>query len=991
MRISTRFKLAFTLLLTCVISSSVYAQEKTVSGKVTAAGEGELPGVNVLVKGTTTGTVTDLEGNYRVTVPEGYDVLVFSSIGYTNQEVTIGNQTTIDIVLEEDIQSLSEVVVVGYGTQEKKEITSAVTSIKAEDFNGGLVNNPAQLIQGKVAGLVVARPGANPNEGFNIRLRGLSSVGANTQPLIVVDGVIGGSLDNIDPNDIESIDILKDGSAAAIYGTRGSAGVILVTTKSGKAGRMQVDYNGSFSVESVAKSVPVLDAEQFRNFGGGTDLGSSTDWFEETTQNALAQVHNLSLSGGTEQTTYRLSVNYRDADGVAVTTGFDQLNARLNLTQMALKDKLTLTAQLSTTTREADLGFSDAFRYATVYNPTAPVRSNDDEFDIYDGYFQQVLFDYYNPLAILEQNINEEKKKIYNANFRAEYEFLPGLRGALFYATQTENKLRGIYFDKNSFWIGRDRNGIGGRSTEENFNELFEATVNYNTAVGQLDVAALGGYSIQDFENEGFFAAGGDYLVDEFTYNNLGAALDFPNGRGNAQSFKDANRLIGFFGRVNLNYAGTYFLSASVRQEGSSRFGTDNKWGTFPAVSGGLTLTNLVDIPGVDNLKLRASWGVTGNIPGSSYLSIPRVGPTGNFLVDGSFVPSYGPVSNANPLLKWERKGEWDVGFDFSALDDRLTGSFDYYERTTRDLLLEFAVPVPPNLFSTQWVNIGELTNKGVEFTLNYRVIQNANFSWETGGNFSSFNTELVSLSNDDFEFGSEQFIAGMGSPGQNGTFLIRVKEGEPVGQIWGPKYESIDEDGKWVYQDLDGDGDIDKDDETVIGNGLPDFTYGWNNTFTFGNFDFNFFLRGSVGHDLVNSFRGFYEAPSNITSYNILESAEDFKNLKDAPKFSSLYVENASFLKLDNATLGYRITLPEEGIFRNLRFYVSGQNLFVITDYSGVDPEVRFSDKPENEGDINGALDAVEDDGNPLAPGIDRRNTWFRTRTFTLGVNLGF
>lgn len=990
MRISTRFKLAFMLLLACM-AGSIYAQERTVSGKVTAAGEGELPGVNVLVKGTTTGTVTDLDGNYRVTVPEGYDILVFSSIGYTNQEATIGNQSTIDIVLEEDIQSLSEVVVVGYGTQEKKEITSAVTSVKAEDFNGGLVNNPAQLIQGKVAGLVVARPGANPNEGFNIRLRGLSSVGANTEPLIVVDGVIGGSLNNIDPNDIESIDILKDGSAAAIYGTRGSAGVILVTTKSGKVGKVQVDYNGSFSVESVAKSVPVLSAEQFRNFGGGTDLGSSTDWFEETTQDALAQVHNLSLSGGTEQTTYRLSVNYRDAEGVAITTGFDQLNARLNLTQKALNDKLTLTAQLSTTSREADLGFSDAFRYATVYNPTAPVRSNDDEYNIYDGYFQQVLFDYYNPVAMLEQNTNEEKKKIYNANFRAEYELIPGLRGALFYATQTETILRGIYFDKNSFWIGRDRNGIGGRGSEEKSNELFEGTINYNTAVGQLDVAALAGYSYQDFINEGFFAVGGDYLNDKFTYNNLSAAQDFPNGRGNAQSYKDRNKLIGFFGRINLNYAGTYFLSASIRQEGSTRFGKDEKWGAFPAVSGGFTLTNLVDIPGINNLKLRASWGITGNTPADSYLSIPRVGPIGYFLVNGAFEPSYGPVSNANPSLKWERKSEWDVGFDFSALDDRLTGSFDYYERTTRDLLLEFAVPVPPNLFSTQWVNIGELKNNGVELTLNFLAIQNANFTWETGGNFASFNTELVSLSNDDFEFGSEQFIANMGSPGMNGTNLIRVKEGEPVGQIWGPVYEGIDENGKWVLQDLDGDGDIDKDDETVIGNGLPDFSYGWNNTFKFGNFDLNFFLRGAVGHDLVNSFRAFYEIPSVITSYNILESAQDMKNLTDAAKFSSLYVENASFLKLDNATLGYRINLPEESVFRNLRFYVSGQNLFVITDYSGVDPEVRFSDKPENEGDISGALDAIEDDGNPLAPGIDRRNTWFRTRTFTVGLNLGF
>ncbi|MEM9934481.1 MAG: SusC/RagA family TonB-linked outer membrane protein [Bacteroidota bacterium] len=965
---------------------SVMAQS-TVSGTVTGEDGSPVGGATVLVKGTSAGAYTDQEGKFSLSVPEGATTLVVSFYGFETSEVEIGGQSSIDIQLASSITTLDEVVVTGYGTQRAKEVTSAIASVKAEDFNQGNVNDVAQLLQGKVAGLSIAKPGGNPNQSFNIRLRGLSSVGANAGPLVVIDGVIGANLESLDPNDIESIDVLKDGSAAAIYGTRGNAGVLLVTTKQGKAGRTTVNYSGYVTAEEVGKFVDVMSADEYRSIilptGNGEDFGSNTDWFDELTQTGLTHVHNLALSGGTGQTTFRASVNYRDIEGIAINTGFRQLNARLNLTQRAFNDKLTITFNIANTTRDEERGFDEAFRYATIYNPTAPIRdeSNAEFNNLYDGYYQNVLFDYFNPVAILEQNRNEGLENRLNGNVYAELQILPGLKIGGRYAIQRENNNGFIYYDKQSFWRGRDRNGLASIREDRNVNQLAEATVNYSTTVGDLNLEFLAGYSYQEFENSGFGAEGGDFLTDAFGFDNLGASLDFANGRGDIFSYRNENKLIAGFGRAVLNYKGTYFLSASYRREGSTKFGANNKWGDFPAVSAGVTLSNLFEIPAVTNLKLRASYGVTGAVPNDSYLSLPRIGSlSDNFFFGGAYVPAFGPRSNPNPDLKWERKAEYDIGIDFSLFDDRLSGSFDYYNRTTNDLLFEVNVPVPPNLVNTSIVNIGELQSQGFEALINFDAIQGPDngFTWTTGLNFSTFDVELVSLSNDDFDFGGFRLIANLGSPGQNNTPLIRVEEGQPVGNIWGQNLLGI-EGGQWIFEDLDGDGDTDNDadDAQVLGNGLPDVEFGWNNTFTFGNFDLNFFIRGALGHDLVNTFRAFYEVVS--PSYNSVNT-ENFNNtLLNNAIFNSSHVEDASFIKLDNATLGYTIPLGSSSIFTRARVYINGQNLFFITDYTGVDPEVRAGD-PRGDGTID-----------ILAPGIDRRNTWFRTRSYTVGVNLTF
>ncbi|MCX6302341.1 MAG: SusC/RagA family TonB-linked outer membrane protein [Bacteroidia bacterium] len=978
------------------------AQQRTVTGKVTSETEGALAGVNIVVQGTMTGAISDAEGNFSIPVPGSEAVLVFSFIGYTSQQVAVGSQSTFNVVLVPETSTLGEVVVTGYGTQKKKEITSAISSVKSDEFNKGNLNTPEQLIVGKVAGLSVSKAGGDPNGGYTIRLRGLSTIGANTQPLVVIDGVVGGSLENVDPNDIESMSVLKDGSAASIYGTRGSSGVILVTTKQGKKGTSVIEYNVYGTAEMVAKNYPVMTATEWRALKTeinqeysntiGTDFGESTDWFKEIEQTALTQVHNLSLSGGTDKSNYRASINYHNGEGVMRTTGFKQLNGRINLTQKALNDKLTFDVNLGATQRESQYGFPAAFRYATQYNPTAPVKSDDALYDKYDGYFQQVLFDYYNPVAILELNKNDGQSRMMNLSLKGAYEIIKGLTLDAFYAIQSSDDLGGTYYDKNDYWGGMNRTGLASRSANSSFSRLFESTAHWTGDVtAGTNLTVLGGYSYQDFTYEGFYAEGGDFLTDNFTYNNLNAALDFKNGKGTITSYKNDHKLIAFFGRVNLNINSTWFLTASARYEGSSRFGADSKWGIFPSIGGGVDLSRLVNLSFVDNLKLRASYGVTGAEPPSSYLSLLRMGPSGNFFYNGAFVPGYSPVSNANTDLKWEKKGEIDAGFDFALFKSRVSGAFDFYTRTTTDLLWQYGVPVPPNLYNQAWMNLGKLKSSGLELTLTWHAVEKQDFSYSVTVTPSySLGNTLVSLSGTfngaDLSYGVQD-LGDMGSPGQNQTPLTRVEEGKPLGQILTYVYEGIDDDGKFIFKDVDGDGSIGASDRTVTGNGLPKFQTGFGNTLNYKNWDLNVFFRGVFGHDLINSFRGFFEVPNYITSYNLPNSTTDMRSSTgkllnvSSGTLSSKDVENADFVSLDNMSVGYNFNLPKSGQFSKIRVYLGGNNLFYITKYKGVDPNPRYTDSATDLGTY----------GSTLVPGVDRRSEWFRTRSVTFGANFVF
>jgi len=978
--------------------TAALAQGRVISGKVTDAGDGSpVPGVNILEKGTSNGTVTDADGNYSISVGDNA-TLVFSFVGYLSQEVSVGAQSTINVNLASDVTALSEVIVVGYGTQEKKEITSAVTSVKSEDFNRGNINDPAQLLAGKVAGLQVVREGANPSQGFNIRLRGLSSVGANQQPLIVIDGVIGASLNSVDPNDIATMDVLKDGSAAAIYGTRASAGVILITTKQGVPGKTTVEYNGQVAVESIARRVEVLDADQFRSFSArlgvtGGDREANTNWLDEISRDAVSQVHTLSLGGGAKGTSYRASVNFRDIDGILKAagslngTGFQNLNTRINLSQKALNDKLTLTGQIVTTNRKSNFGFNEAFRYATIYNPTAPIKSSDAAFAQYGGYYQETRFDFLNPVAITEQNVNEGQYARLNINVGGTYQITDALSASVNYSEQTEDEIFGRYFSKQSLYVGFGSKGRAERNSNKYQFDLFEATVNFNKNFGDLNVAAVGGYSYQYFLNEGFGVSAGNFVSDQFSYNDLGSALDIPNGVASVYSYKNDNKLIAFLGRVNFNFKEAYFMSVAARYEGSSRFGDGNKWGLFPAVSAGATISNLIDIPLVNSLKVRAGFGVTGQQPNDSYLSVLTFGRQGNFIVNGQYVPGYAPTFNANPDLRWEKKNEINAGIDFAMLDNRLTGTIDYYQRITSDFLTFQQVPVPPNLAPNTWLNGGELRNSGIEVALNYELVRKGDLRVSTGINFTWLKTEITDF--EGLDEGAQRLVANVGAPGQNGSFMIRIKEGEPVGQIYGLKFQGIAENGAWVFENVDnnfntdpksadfGKPIYDEKDFQVLGQGLPKAIVNWTTSINYKNFDFNFLIRSAFGHSIVNQYRTFYEAPTAITSYNVTESTLDIPDLRDIPRYNSFHVEKGDYVKLDNLTIGYTIPLSPDSRLSKVRVYGTGQNLFTITKYNGADPEIRYVD--------------TEEGNSPLQPGIDRRNTWVLTRTLTFGVNVTF
>jgi TonB-dependent starch-binding outer membrane protein SusC len=975
-------RLRFGLLLSVIflMSHTVLAQ-KTVRGTVKDNLDVPLPGVSVTLKGTNGGTTTNAEGVFTLSVPESGAVLVFTYVGITPQEIAVGDQSVMNVTLELNVGKLNEVVVVGYGTQKRKEVTSAVATVSSEQFNKGNISNVAQLLQGKVAGLSIARPGGNPNAGFTIRLRGLSTLGANTSPLIVIDGQVGADINTVDPNDIASMDVLKDAASAAIYGTRGSSGVIIITTKRG--GRTPLmTYNGSVTAETPVKFIPHMSAAEFKA-AGGNDLGAETDWNNVITRTGISHVHNVSLSGGGGGTSYIASFNLRSGEGVAIKTGFRQLNGHFGLTQKALKDKLTLTIDGTVTRRTSQFGFDRAFQYATIFNPTAPLRTDDPGLNrTGSGYVEQDFVEYANPLAVLEQNTNEGINKRMNINLTGTYELVRGLKLGVRYAYQQNSDFRYAYLPKTSFdtrlitgGSGYTRKGWAQKQDDEGFTQLYENTVSYDrTIFNELNLSAVAGYSYQDFRFAGLTIRAGDFLTDA-TAENINTAGDIKNGRADISSYKNASKLVAFFGRINLNYHDWAFLSASLRREGSTQFGANNRWGMFPAVSAGVDISRIVDIPTVNSLKLRASYGVTGALPPNSYLSMFLYTSTGrSFLYNGTYIPSYEPNQNANPDLKWEKKAELDIGLDFSLLNNRLTGSIDYYNRETSDLLFKATVPVPPNQSDSTWMNLGTLRNSGFELLLGYDVFKRSDFTWNTSVNFSTYNIKLTSLNKQ--LAGNVIGASNLGSPGQEGTQITRAVEGKEIGILWGPVYMGVNDGGKYVFDDGTGKPTTSNAYQRQIGNGLPNFELGWTNTFTYKNWDLNFFLRGSFGHDLVNTYRAFWENATAevIASYNVVKTKYFNPAVTGDQTFSSLFVERASFVKLDNATLGYTFNFKNSGSIKGLRAYINGQNLFVITDYTGVDPEVRFSYG-----------------GNILAPGVDARDTYVLTRSFTLGVNVRF
>ena len=977
-------------------------QAQEVTGTVSDA-SGPLPGASVVIKGTTTGTQTDFDGNYTINVDGDSAILVFSYIGYKTSEIAVAGQTNISLTLEEDAQALEEVVITGYGSQQKKEITTAVTSVNVEDFNQGTINEPTQLLQGKVAGLTVVNKGGDPNTNSTIRLRGISTIGGNQQPLVVIDGVLGGSLNNVDPNDIANITVLKDGSAAAIYGTRGSSGVILVTTKSGKAGQpLQLSYNGQYATSSIANQIDIMNRSEFLA-AGGNDLGSDTDWIEEVTQTGQSSVHNVAAVGGSEQVTYRVSANFRDTDGILLNSGFNQFNARTNFTARLLNDKLKIDFNSALTQRDSKYGFNEALRYAVTYNPTAPVYGDNAPFPFataqYGGFFETLgLFDSFNPASIANQSRNEGSANTLNYNMNLNYRFTDHLSANVNFAEQNIKTSRNQYHPTTALWNGNavspTARGRADFLSQEDRSRLFEV---YGTYTGRIqDLVSLtvtGGYSFQESDyNRNFFSLGDFPPGVNFDFsNNIESSQDLLEaGRIQANSDRnDGDRIIAFFGRMNATFDDAIYLNASIRREGSSRFGSENQWGLFPAVAVGADLNKYLQLDNVNLLKARIGYGVTGAIPpgvglyATTYnVNVGTNGQSGSGTGNGNRA--------ANPDLKWEEKAELNFGLEYAM--DRFSATLDVYTRDINDFIS--LVNVDAALFngiSTRYENAGRLKTNGVELTVNYDVLKNADLKYSTGLIFSTYKTKLVENPQGD------QVIANLGSPGQNNTSVILVREGEEVGQIWGPVFTGeVDANGTPLLEDVNGDGVITTDqgkaldddvDFAVLGKGLPDFELGWTNQFTYGKWDVNAFFRGVFGHSLVNTFRAFYEPIiGSQASYNFMNTKYARPDIKTA-QFSSYYVEKADFVRLDNLSVGYTFDIKNDYV-KDVRLSLSGQNLFTITGYSGTDPEPVLQDF----GDNASANANIQGTGaNPLAPGIDRRNSYFTARTITVGLNVNF
>jgi iron complex outermembrane receptor protein len=967
-------------LLVGAIMCFSFAKAQTVSGNVSDA-NGPLLGASVVVKGTANGTTADFDGNFTINAGSG-DTLVISYVGYSPQEVAVGNRNTFNIVLVSN-NELDEVILTGYGGQREKEITSAVVSVGEKDFNKGVVNDAAQLLQGKVAGLQIYNKGGNPNASAQIRLRGLSTVGANSSPLVVIDGVIGASLANVDPTDIATINVLKDASAAAIYGSRGSSGVILVTTKSGTAGETKISYNVQYSSASKLNQIDLMSPEEFVA-AGGRDLGAKTDWIDAVTRTAASTIHNVSMAGGSGNTTYRVSANYRDVEGILVNNGFKQMNARLNFSTRTLNDKLKIDFSSSFTDRDQKNGFNEALRYATLYNPTAPILAKDAPYafsgEQYGGYFETLgLFDSFNPVSIANQNINDNSKVEYNYSANFTYSLTDNLDVHFNAANQLSKSGNRLFFRGTSLWNGGaaspSRKGSATFYDDEYSFKLYEAYATWNKSFGNANLVLTGGYSYQLQNFNSHSVTVGDFPTGDFDYVNaieLGQDLLNAGFVGANSDRAPDNEIEAYFVRANLTIADNIFVNASLRREGSSKLGDGNKYGTFPAIGVGTDLNKYLSLEGVNQLKARVSYGVTGNLPAGNGLSQEVRGF--NWAGGGTTGGNTSLVRAANPDLKWEQKAEVNFGLDLNM--ERLTASIDVYKQTSSDFILERTVDATVYGFNRRWENAGQVSSQGVELAINYDLVQNDNFTYNTGIVLSRNKTVIDEYVSD------AQLFGNLGAPGQNTTDVIRLKVGQEIGQIWGPVWDGTVTDGKQNFLDVNGDGVVNADqgnalnddvDFAVLGKGTPDFELGWTNQLTFGDWSVNAFFRGAFGHSLVNTFRAFYEPRvGSQRSYNYVNTELANPEITNA-QFSSLYVEKADFFKLDNLTVARNLNIKSNVIDR-ATLSVNVQNAFVLTKYTGSDPEPSLSDN-----------------GNVLAPGLDRRNNYYSARTFTVGLNINF
>ncbi len=963
------------------------AKEKiNVKGKVADSYGEPLIGVSIAVKRTSTGTLTDMDGNFSVDLDSG-EILSISYIGYITQDIITDKSATLRIILEEDVKQLNEVVVVGYGTQRRGELTSSIASVKKESFTQGAVQDAAQLIQGKVAGLGVILPNGDPTSTTQIMLRGAGTLLSSTSPLVIIDGVPG-DLSTVAPEDIESVDVLKDGSAAAIYGTRGNNGVIFITTKKNRGDRKGVEVQSYITVQTIKKKLDMMNATEYReavaqNKPGAIDYGYDVNWLDEILRTPITSVTNASFYGGNSETNYIANINYKAAEGIVKRSDNNVLTTRLEANHSMWDNLVKFNFNIMGRQQEyQSLGDGNSFngsiyRTALIGNPTDRLKDEEGtwvEHTTMNGYM--------NPVAAIYESDGKNKNTQIKTFGSITLTPIEQLYLKALVSHTTFNETRGYYETKKHISTVRDKkNGFASRGTTKSVDDLMELTAQYREQFGLHNLTALGGYSYQKYEYENYWMQNWDFPSDEFSYNNMEKGAAIKRGEAQENSSKYEHKLIGFFGRINYNYNNRYLLSASIRHEGSSKFGKNHKWGNFPAFSVGWNVSEenfMKSINWIHNLKLRAGFGITGTVPSNPYISLSKLETGDNFYTENGWIPTLRPKSNSNPDLKWEKKEEWNFGIEYSLFSGVVRGSFDFYKRTTKDLLWDYMVPMPPFIENRMQANAGTLENKGFEAQIVINPIRTKDFNWNTTLNYSTNANKMVSLSNDKFQVKAGYVDKGWtGEPIQKETHRISV--GGKLGNFFGFKTIGVDDDGKWIIEDRNGNPksieDQDPEDRKIIGNGLPKHFLSWDNQLSYKNFDLSITMRGAFGYDILNMPRMFYEVPVNLTRGNLLADAykpKYGKVLSDQQElqYVSYFIEKGDFWKIDNITLGYNFLFKDNKYFSRIRLYATANGLVTITKYKGLDPEVN----------VHG-----------LDPGCDVLGRYPSTRSFTFGAIFTF
>jgi len=969
---------ALTLLLLTV--GLVSAQGGYLVKGVVVDAQGPVIGATVLQQGTQNGTVTGLDGDYTLRVPDADALVEISCIGYATQ-VFKASEVPATVTLAEDTEFLDEVVVIGYGTLSKKEVSASIVQVDSKDFFRGTTNNPMTMLTGKVAGLnVVTSQGSNPNSGSDYQIRGATSLNAGNGPLVVIDGVPGGEIRSLSPQDIESMTVLKDAASASIYGTSGANGVILITTKKGskdEPGTAHVTYDGAFNVNFVKAPIAVLSPEEWVRSRRGTDYGARTDWYSALLRDfSYGHTHYVGVDGSTAKGSYNASVSYKNSLGVDLVDAREEFGARAALEQRIIKDFLQLNISLNARRVNEEYGNDGSFGTALTINPTFPIYNED------GSYYQPTApTNATNPVeAMLNKTANGQR--LYatgavslKANFiRTDVHSLSStVTYSLDYNDYKSNNYTPIE-SHDKYWNGYE--GTASLSYSKNWRNQLEWLFNYSFHQGNHHLNAVAGYSYMDHNSESMNMTNRGFAYDSILWNDIGSGTARTENPAQTSmgSGKSLSKVIALLGRVNYNWNNILFASVSLRHEGATNFGDNNKWGNFPAASLAWEMANMGFLSGakwIDSLKPRISYGVTGRRGGSN-VARPTYGSHGQYYMDGEWVKGYRPAANENPDLRWEKLVAVNAGIDFVFFNNRLRGSLDLYDRRSPDLLYNYTAPQPPFIHSSILVNVGETENLGAELALDGDIIRKPDFGWTSGINASVGYSRIKTLSNQ--IYGASYIdMLGTGGLGQT-SYYYRYTEGSRIGTLYGYEAAGVNEFGDMMVYDNDGNiitaASANAAYKRYIGNTIPKLFLSWNNTFRYKHFDLNIFMNGAFGHMIYNNRRA-----NNLQSSgnaNVFRTA--YTTDKDVREYggvvTSYFLEHGDFMKIQNVSLGYTLN-PKSEIIRSLRVFLTATDLYTITGYTGTDPALLST--------------------NGLTPGVDNGSGYPETRVVTLGATLTF